>query len=112
MYLVKDKTELMKIIKNSSVDADLNYLDVSEIIDMSSLFYNSKFNGDISKWNVSNVLNMHSMFYGSKFNGDISEWNIINNNSDIKLKGYDRNKHIKYLKTIHPEYFFSDLSCI
>jgi len=36
----------------------------------------AKFNGDISNWDVSNVVNMRSIFYGSKFNGDISNWDV------------------------------------
>jgi surface protein len=39
---------------------------------MSDMFYHSAFNGDISKWDVSNVINMRSMFEESDFNRDIS----------------------------------------
>ena len=77
-YKVKNKDELIKIIKNAKPNEDLNYLDVSGIIDMSGLFENSKFNGDISKWNVSNVEDMSYMFAGSNFNGDISKWDVKN----------------------------------
>ena len=66
--VVSTKQELMEIIKSSPVDADLNYLDVSNVTDMSGLFVTSEFNGNISKWNVSNVTNMKDMFYESKFN--------------------------------------------
>ena len=48
--VVSTKQELINIIKSSPVDANLNYLDVSGITDMSDLFANSKFTGDISKW--------------------------------------------------------------
>lgn len=74
----------------------LNWIDTSEMEDMSYLFAYSandtrqftysanesskrhEFTGDISKWNVSNVNNMAGMFKGSLFTGDISEWNVSN----------------------------------
>ena len=77
-YKVKDKNELMKIIRDADKNADLNYLDVSGITDMSHVFAYIEFNGDISKWDVSNVTNMRGMFFDSKFNGDISNWDVSN----------------------------------
>lgn len=59
-------------------DADLNWLDVSEITNMDRLFMNQDFNGNISEWDVSHVTSMNSMFNGSSFNGNISNWNVIN----------------------------------
>ena len=76
--VVKSNKELIKIINESPVDADLNHLDVSGITDMGGLFSNSKFNGDISKWDVSSVEKMNGMFMYSQFNGDISEWDVSN----------------------------------
>ena len=48
-YKVKDKEESIEIIRNVYANADLNYLDVSKITDISYLFYDFYFNGDISK---------------------------------------------------------------
>ena len=42
------------------------------------MFQYSKFNGNISKWDVSNVINMNSMFNSSIFNNDIHNWNVSN----------------------------------
>ncbi|SMG07386.1 BspA family leucine-rich repeat surface protein [Fibrobacter sp. UWB13] len=60
----------------SDFNGDISGWDVSNVINMHSMFEMSKFNGDISKWNVSNVTDMHNMFYLSKFNGEISKWNV------------------------------------
>ena len=76
---VKSRKDLRKIVvwysKNFPNDS-LNWLDVSEITNMSKIFYEINYAGDISKWDVSNVLNMTAMFYRSTFNGDISEWDV------------------------------------
>ena len=82
-YFPETKEELKEIIKNRIKEkgnkVDLNDIDVSNIIDMSSLFEEIDFNGNISKWDVSNVTNMERMFYGCKsFNQDISNWNVSN----------------------------------
>jgi len=78
LTLVKDLDELKEIVKTSPYNADLNYLDVSNITSLVGLFFGLKFNGNISNWNVSNVTSMAGMFYKSSFDGDISKWKIQN----------------------------------
>ena len=76
----KNKKELKEIvdeiIAEKGPNCDLNFIDVSNITDMSYLFWKTKFNGDISKWDVSNVKDMTYMFASTPFNGDISKWNV------------------------------------
>ena len=83
----KDKDELRKIIEFYSEnypEDSLNWLDVSEITDMSGLFsgtFNNKnkYNGDISKWDTSNVTDMNDMFnWACKFNQPIGRWDVSN----------------------------------
>lgn len=74
---------IVKFYSNNYPNDSLNWLNVSEIIDMSRMFAGtfdklSEYNGDISKWDVSKVWMMKQMFEYSKFNGDISEWNVSN----------------------------------
>lgn len=103
----KTKDELRKLIKKElkrqGPDADLNFIDTSDITDMSELFeglyvgnikidkwdvsnvtnmsnmfrYNPEFNADLSNWNVSKVTNMYAMFYkAKKFNSTLSKWDV------------------------------------
>jgi len=66
------KNIIKKCIKYYGNKISLNWLDTSQVTDMSELFAKSEFNGDISKWDVSSVKNMRLMFCVSKFNSDIS----------------------------------------
>lgn len=70
------RAEILKTTAEYGGQVDLNYIDVSRVTDMQSLFTTVLFNGDISKWDVSNVTNMHEMFARSPFNGDISCWDV------------------------------------
>ena len=78
------KAELRSIIeqelKRQGRDVDLNFIDTSEITDMSYLF-----NGlcigyiKIDEWDVSNVTDMDGMFMGCcELNADLSSWNTKN----------------------------------
>ena len=56
---------------------DLNFIDTSEITDMSNLFEDIRHNFDVSKWDMSNVIDISFMFYGChNFNCDLSRWNV------------------------------------
>ena len=77
----KNKNELLKIVNCYSYNYkrdSLNWLDVSEITDMSDLFYDTMYNGDISNWDVSNVTNMKQMFRHSYYEHDLSKWDVSN----------------------------------
>ena len=80
-YIVNSNEELKNIIKyinDIDSEANLNWIDTSNIIDMSHLFESlTYFNGDISEWNVSHVENMYNMFYGCEyFNQPLNNWDI------------------------------------
>ncbi|GEM_PF-1218049 len=82
---VSNVTDMSEMFKDSEFNGDISKWDVSNVTNMSEMFCNSQFNGDISKWDVSNVTNMEGMFNESQFNGDISEWDVSNvtNMSDL-----------------------------
>ena len=69
-----DKEDLYELVRDCPTNADLNFLDVSEIIDMSGMFRQTDFNGQIENWDVSNVENMEFMFCDSEFNQPIGNW--------------------------------------
>ena len=75
--------EIERAKRKHGKTVNLNYIDTSDITDMSRLFRENifskqiRFNGDISEWDVSKVTDMSEMFYGAKeFNGDISGWDV------------------------------------
>ena len=82
IYKVESREELKKtisyFINQYGNECNLNWIDVSNVTDMSSLFWSSEFDGDISEWDVSNVKDMNNMFNYSAFNRDISRWDVSN----------------------------------
>ena len=81
-HKVYDLNDLRQLICKSlnvfGSRCDLNWIDVSNITTMTSLFRSTNFDGDISKWDVSNVTSMNCMFYDTHFYGDISKWDVSN----------------------------------
>ena len=67
---------IKKAVDELGDNADLNFIDVSNVTSMTNLFCFSSFSGDISKWDVSNVTDMGALFEYSDFNGDISNWDV------------------------------------
>ena len=67
-------------IENQGLDADLNFIDTSEITDMSNLFHDLTIrNIKIDQWDVSKVEDMNHMFIDQEeFNCDLSNWDVRN----------------------------------
>ena len=83
IVIAEDKEHLKELIfegiEKYGIEVDLNYIDTSNITDMSYLFKGIEFNGNISQWNVSNVIYMNNMFKESElFNQDIGNWDVSN----------------------------------
>lgn len=82
MISVTTKDELRSLIQTElyyhGADADLNFIDVSQITDMSCLFKGLDIgNIKIDKWDVSNVTDMYCMFFMcEKFTADLSKWDV------------------------------------
>lgn len=72
-----NREQLINLINKLKIyNISLNWLDVSNITNMTNMFAHLDFNGDISKWDVRKVSDMSYMFYNSIFNKDISKWEI------------------------------------
>lgn len=81
----KDKEDLKKLVLDAIQDqgpgADLNFIDVSNITDLSWLFAGIEDLGevDVSRWDVSKCENMEGMFSRCNIeNIDLSKWNVGN----------------------------------
>ena len=81
---VSSKEQLRSLIEQElerqGPDADLNFIDVSNITNMCLLFDKLNIrNIKIDSWNVSKVKNMDYMFWCcEKFKCDLSQWNVSN----------------------------------
>ncbi|WP_425421922.1 BspA family leucine-rich repeat surface protein [Phaeodactylibacter xiamenensis] len=57
--------------------SSLNHWDMSNVVNMNSMFANSSFNGAIGDWDVSNVTQMYQVFQdNTSFNQDIGNWDV------------------------------------
>ena len=69
-------------VGNNSVDFNghIELWDVSNVADMTGMFYEAEsFNQPIGDWDVSNVTNMSWMFYGTyEFNQPLGDWDVSN----------------------------------
>ena len=84
----KNKRQLKQLINYAFKHNiyDLNFIDTSEITDMSLLFSHCMHNFDVSSWDVSNVRNMGYTFYKcNAFTGKgLENWNV----SKVKNMNY------------------------
>ena len=76
--IARDREHLKQLIKETiekeGPNCDLNFIDVSQVKDMSNLFRGTDFNGDISHWNVSNATDMSGMFDDSPLEDYPPKW--------------------------------------
>ena len=75
---VSECINMMNIFKDTTYDGDISLWDVSNVKTMEGMFIHAAFNQDISEWDVSNVKTMEGMFIHAAFNQDISDWNVSN----------------------------------
>lgn len=70
------KQLINRTINKQGPDCDLNFIDVSKVMDMSRLFARSRFDGDISSWKVSDECDLSCIFRGSRLeeSGKAKSW--------------------------------------
>ena len=78
-YIVRSTDELYKILLTTPQSCqNLNWLDISKLTSLDSVFTNTEFNGDISEWDVSNIITMHCTFTCDFNNSSIKRWKSLN----------------------------------
>jgi surface protein len=88
---VSNVVDMTSMFRNSQFNQDINNWDVSSVIYMNYMFASSLFNQPLSGWNVSNVGDMNNMFYNSEFNYPIGNWdvsNVVNMNNMFNINTY------------------------
>lgn len=74
IYKIVDETTLRTMVNNGE---DVTKVCTTKITNMNSLFKDKSFNENISSWDVSNVIDMSSMFHDNHiFNIDLSPWDV------------------------------------
>ncbi len=84
------QAEIAKAITEYGNEVNLNYIDTSDVMDMSELFKDKHtFNGDISKWDTSSVKNMRAMFQNvHRFNKPLNNWSVSSVEDMTGMFGY------------------------
>ena len=73
---ITDMSQLF--FKDKKFNSDINYWDVSNVINMRKMFHNANsFNQPLNNWDVSSVTDMMLMFHNANsFNQDLRCWNV------------------------------------
>ena len=75
---VSNVWDMSRLFLSTQIECDISDWDVSHVTRMFEMFAESSFSGDLSKWDISNVVDMTRMFYQSQFTGDLTNWDIRN----------------------------------
>ena len=80
LYYVTDKTvnrTVNKALFTLGVNADLNWINVSEVTTLSGTFSRRNCNPDVSRWDTSNVINTNAMCRDNlNFNCPLNDWDM------------------------------------
>jgi surface protein len=95
--------------------SNLSSWNVTNVINMDSVFKDSSFNQDISEWNTINVTNMSSMFENNvDFSQNLSKWNTskVTNMSSMFKNATSFNSKIIYDTITDPSNIYWDVSSV